>query len=554
MEHNGAAPSRMAARRGPIAAALVACATLAVYSPVFGFDFVNYDDPIYVSKNAQAAQGLSVPGLCWAFRSTQGAAWSPTTRISHLLDVSLYGLDPAGHHATNLLLHTLNALLLFAGLRALTGTFWRSALVAALFALHPVHVESVAWVAERKGVLSTTGWLLATGAYVGWARHGGAPRLTLATLLLALGLMAKPMLVTFPLTLLLLDAWPLGRWSRSAQTRDRLLEKWPLFLVVAGMCAVTLVVQRPAMGLGIEPAPLHLRLANAAVSAVRYLELAVWPTDLAVRHPHPYIAITGGAPLGALRVLVACIVLVALSHALLLRWRRPWTRTGWLWYLVTLLPVIGLVQIGHHAYAERYAYVPLIGIFLIVAWAAEAVAQRGMRWRRGVIAASVTVLVAFGIAARAQLRHWEDSTALFTRAVEISPESGVVHHNLALAYAEAGRTEEALPHFERAIEVEPHNPMYLNNLGWLHRNAGRPRQAIPYHRRAIAVGPRNAVGLNLLGEAYEAAGMLDEAIVSYQAALKVRPNLDSAARNLERADRRRKVLESPTEQKIRRER
>jgi tetratricopeptide (TPR) repeat protein len=275
------------------------------------------------------------------------------------------------------------------------------------------------------------------------------------------------------------------------------------------------------------------------VSAVRYLELAAWPSGLAVLHPHPYLKVTGGTPLGAARVIGACLTLSALCYVLLGRWGRPWTRTGWLWYAVTLLPVIGLVQVGHQAYAERYAYVPLIGIYLIVAWSAGSLAERGEAWRNGAVVAALSVLLAFSIVARGQLQYWRDSTALFTRAVEISPESGVTHHNLAVAHLEAGRFDQAQRHFESAIDIEPRNPSYLNNLGRLHQRAGRPLEAIPYHRRAIAVGPRNAIGKNLLGEAYEAAGMLDQAIATYQAALEVRPNLESAARNLERARKRR---------------
>ncbi len=530
-----------AMRRELVAGVLLTAAIVAVYAPVFGFDFVNYDDPILVSNNPDAARGLSLQGLTWAFTSTQAANWFPTTRISHLLDVSLYGLNPAGHHATNLLLHVVNVLLLFAGLRWLTGAFWRSALVAALFALHPIHVESVAWVSERKGVLSTTFWLLTTGAYVSWARHGGGQRLALATLLLALGLMSKSMLVTLPLTLLLLDAWPLGRWRwrEAADAKARILEKWPLFAVAAASCVVTLTVQDKAMGLGIDPAPLQLRLANAAVSAVRYLELAVWPSGLAVLHPHPYLEITGGAPLGAARVLGACLALAALCTLLLGRWSRPWARTGWLWYAVTLLPVIGLVQVGHQAYAERYGYVPLIGIYLIVAWSAGELAERGEAWRKAAVVAALAVLLVFSSVAHQQLQHWRDSTALFTRGVEISPGSGVTHHNLAVAYLDAGRFDQAQLHFERAIEIEPRNPRYLNNLGRLHQHVGRPLEAVPFHRRAIAVGPRNAIGKNLLGEAYEATGRFDQAIAAYESALEVRPKLAAAARNLDRAEKRR---------------
>ncbi len=494
--HTRQVVSWVAMRRGWIAGALLTVATLAVYAPVLGFEFVNYDDPIIVSNNAKAAHGLSARGLAWAFTSTQAANWFPSTRLSHLLDVTLFGLDPAGHHATNLLLHLANALLLFFGLRWLTGSFWRSLLVAALFALHPVHVENVAWVSERKGVLSTTFWLLTTWAYVAWTRQGGAYRMALTTLLLALGLMSKSMLVSLPLTLLLLDAWPLERWRDMRDTREGVIEKWPLFGVVAVSCLITLYVQRNAMGLGFDPAPVELRLANAASSALRYLELAVWPSGLAVMHPHPYLEITGGRPLGPARVLGACLALAALCWLLLGRWSRPWMRTGWLWYGVTLLPVTGLVQVGHQAYAERYAYVPLMGIYVIVAWSAGMLAERGDAWRRAAVVTSLAALLAFGSVARQQLHHWHDSIALFTRGVEISPESGVTHHNLAVALLVAQRVQPAQQHFELAIEVEPQNPRYLNNLGRLHQLAGRPLEAVPYHERAIAVGPRNAIGKN----------------------------------------------------------
>jgi Flp pilus assembly protein TadD len=339
---------------------LLAVAVLALFWPALGNDFVNYDDDLYVTRNPRVQQGLTSAGVRWAFTTDAAGNWHPLTWLSHQLDWELWGPSPRGHHATSVALHVVNTLLVFWLLDAMTGAPWRSALVAAVFGVHPLHVESVAWVAERKDVLSTCLWLLTTLAYVAWTRRRGTGRYLAVVGGLALGLMAKPMLVTLPFTLLLLDWWPLGRLRKQTDVRPLVLEKLPLFALVAASSVVTWIVQSAAGVMA--PLPLATRVGHAAITYVAYLGKMVWPLHLSAIYPHP-----ARAPLEAV-VPSALLLALVTAVAVWQRRKRPYLLVGWLWYLGTLVPVIGLVQVGASAMADRFTYVPLLGIFVALAW------------------------------------------------------------------------------------------------------------------------------------------------------------------------------------------
>jgi tetratricopeptide (TPR) repeat protein len=465
--------------------------------------------------------GLTSAGIAWAFTERHGVVWQPLTWLSHMLDFELYGATPAGHHLTSVLLHVLNTLLLFGVLRSASRDEGPSAFVAALFALHPLHVESVAWVAERKDVISTSFGLLSLGAYVAWTRHGGLRRQALTAGLLALGLLAKPMLVTLPLVFLLFDAWPLGRLRSARELLPRLREKIPYIALAAAASLVTLVVQRGAMEAS-RSVPFPLRLANALVAYATYLRKTLWPTDLAVHYPHPWIPGTGGVAPDAWQV-AACALLLLVISVLAVRAgpRRLYAPVGWLWFLVTLVPAIGLVQVGTQALADRYTYVPLIGIFIAVAWGGQEMLGHWSPTRRGVAAASA--LAACSAFAWLQIGVWRNSTTLFEhalavhprnttmlvnlgatqesaghidaaigsyqKAVAINPSLAAAHFDLGNALRVRGDLDAALRHYQRSLEIRPHDTLARTNLGGLLLVQGRPREALTHLERAVAARP-----------------------------------------------------------------
>ena len=484
----------------------------ALFWPALGHAFLNYDDDLYVTGNP-SLQERSWPRLLrWAWTTGYAANWHPLTWMSHALDVRLHGLDPRGHHLTSVLLHALNAALLFLVLHRMTGTRWRSAIVAALFAVHPLHVESVAWVAERKDVLSTTFWLLTMLAY---ARHAARPRvgsLAVVSLLLAIGLTAKPMLVTLPVVLLLVDSWPLRR-------KPSIGEKVPLLALAMTSGVVTVLVQRAGTAVGsLEQYPLAARVGNALVAYVLYLVRTVWPADLSVFYPHPATSLPVWLPAAAL------LLLVALTWAAFrLRRRAPFLWTGWLWFVVTLLPVVGLVQVGEQAMADRYTYVPLIGIFLAAVWGvAEAAAA--LRVPRGAVAAAaVGVLLLLSLATRARLADWRDSEALFTRAVEVDADNAIARVNLAVALLDRGALDGAREHLEAALRVRPDDARAHSNLSLALQRLGRPADAERQARAAIAIEPGFAEAHNNLGIALALQGRADEAVEHFRRATVLAP-------------------------------
>ena len=540
-------------RRRRAAAALGAAILLlaaAALAPVLEAGFIVIDDDQYVVENPPVQRGLTAEGLAWAFTSFHSSNWHPLTWVSHMADVELFGLKPAGHHLTNLLLHGANALLLLALLAELTGALLPSALVAALFAVHPLHVQSVAWVAERKDVLAGLFWLLTSLAYVRHVRRPSAATRALVIGLFALGLMAKPMLVTLPAVLLLLDAWPLGRLREGTRGRDALAllrEKAPLFALAAASSLVTFAAQQSAASVvAFERLPLGLRLANASLSCLRYLGKALWPRDLAVFYPYP----AGAAVpwLGA----AAWLVLAALTAAAVaVRRSRPELLAGWLWYLVSLLPVIGLVQVGAQGMADRYTYLPLIGPFVAVAWAARAAVARraALSPRAAAAAALLVVALVAGLAARARREagYWRDSLTLLDRATEVVGENFAVLSFKGVALARAGRLAEALPTLERALQLNPETAVTRYNLASVLAIAGRTGEAASLYRGILAADPREGGAAVALGSLLLGEGDLPAAVHLFEQALGVDPD-DHLARHqlslaLERQGRVSEALE-----------
>jgi tetratricopeptide (TPR) repeat protein len=490
--------------RVPLYASVLALLTLWTFLPVLENDFVRYDDPLYVTKNPRVQAGLTGEGLVWALTANVASNWHPLTLLSHMLDCELFGLEPWGHHLTNLLLHAANTVLLFEVLRRMTGYAGRSAVVAALFGLHPTHVESVAWIAERKDVLSGLFWILALAAWHEYVRQPSRRRYAAVALALTLGLLAKPMVVTLPFVLLLLDLWPLGRLRLEALRKDlprRVREKLPLFGLVAASCVVTLIAQSHALA----RLSLHRRLANAVLAYAGYLGKTIAPQRLAVFYPM-------SPELSAWKVAGTALLILALTAlAVLLVRRAPYVLVGWLWYLGTLVPVIGLVQVGSQAMADRYTYLPSIGLFLIVAWGLPDLLAGRRRARMVLGAAAVLAVAALALGTRLRLRHWADSETLFRHAVAVTGRNHIAHLHLAQILADRGERGPALEHFRTALAIRPamwqiHSSLGRHLLGW-----GRHAEALPYLRNAVRLNPRSATLRRSLATALEKLDRADEA-------------------------------------------
>jgi Flp pilus assembly protein TadD len=506
-----------------LAAALVLI-TIAVYAQVRSHEFVDLDDGGYVVTNVHVNTGLTLENVRWALTTGYAANWHPLTWTSHQIDVSLFGMNPGRHHLMNVAWHVLNTLMLFGLLRVMTGALWRSAFVAAVFAVHPAHVESVAWVSERKDVLSTFFWLAATWAYVDWVRRPAAWRYGLVVVLYALGLLAKPMLVTLPFTLLLLDFWPLHRsalpWAR------RVLEKVPLLAMAMASSVVTAIVQQGGGAIGaVEVVSIADRLANAVVAYGSYLKMLVWPVDLAIFYPYR-MDLPVSSVIGSLIVL-AVITVIA--------WRtrrsQPFVLVGWLWFLGTLVPVIGLVQIGMQALADRYTYVPYIGLLVATAWAGRALAKRahvGSGFLR-VVGAGVVGVLAF--VAHGQAATWATSEAIWLRAAIATTGNARAHNSLGVIYGNRGETELAAAHFQEALRLRPDLTEARNvlpNLGLALMAQGKVPEAVPVLERARQVNPERADLAHQLGLAYFSLDRKDEAIASWRDAVRLNPRFEEA--------------------------
>jgi hypothetical protein len=498
----------------PILAAVGLVALVAaVYWQVGGFGFVNLDDDLYVYENQRVLAGLSEKGFLQAFTTFDAANWHPLTWLSHSLDVQLLGPGPGGLHVMNVLFHGANTLLLFLLLLVTTGQTWRSALVAALFAVHPLHVESVAWISERKDVLSTFFWLLTMLAWVGWVRRPGPWRYAAVAALYALGLLSKPMLVTLPVVLVLFDVWPLGRLPRDVPLPRALWplvrEKVPLLALAAASSAVTILAQsRGGAVMSQEAISVGVRLQNAAVAAATYLWQMVWPTRLAAIYPHP--GLVGGVP--AWQVALSLVVLgAATTLALWSRRRQPAVLVGWLWYLVTLVPVVGIVQVGGQAHADRYTYVPLIGIFLAIAWGIPAGAAATPVRRAGVWATATAVLLLLSVQAHRQVATWRNNFTLYENAIEVTTNNFHAWRNIGSAYDDVGKSEAAIFALRESLRILPTDANTMMLLGIAHGRAGQHGEAMRYLDMAVRGKPESPMVWFNLGVSAALAGRWDRA-------------------------------------------
>jgi len=504
--------------RVPAVCLVLAAITFAVFGQTLTHGFIGYDDNDYVYDNPMVARGLTLKGIVWAFTSFHASNWHPLTWLSHMLDCQLYGLNPAGHHLTNVLLHTATVIVLFLVLRQMTGALWRSAFVAAVFAIHPLRVESVAWVAERKDVLSGLFFMLTIGAYVRYARHPWSlARYGLVALLFALGLMSKPMLVTLPVVLLLLDYWPLQR-VEPGKLSGLVLEKLPLLALSAASCVATLLAQHGGIQSAGSFSP-PMRLANALVACIVYVGQMVWPAGLAPFYPYPL----NGLP--AWKVAPAGMLLAGLSAVILWQRRKqPWLLMGWFWYLVMLLPVLGVLQVGDQAHADRYTYLPQIGIYVGVTWLA---AEWGAKWRVGQAALGglmTAMLAVLMVCAWKQAAYWKNGETLWTHALACAPGNYVAHFNLGNALRLEGRMDEAISHYQNAVQIRSDYPQALNNLGKALLLKGRVDEAITHFQQALEINPGSAQGRFNLGIALLQKGRVEEAIPHLQMGLQIDPD------------------------------
>ena len=515
--------------------------TLTAFWPVIYCEFVNYDDPFYVLRNPHVQQGVNWDSVRWAFTSVHASNWHPLTWISHMLDWQLFGADPSGHHAVNLAFHVVNTALLFLLLQRITHAVWPSALVAALFGIHPLHVESVAWIAERKDVLSTFFWILAIWAYARYCEKRGWRRYAWVVAFFILGLMSKPMVVTLPFLLLLLDFWPLNRTpntihifgrefkirtEKSSGTTDppgveipwsRLLtEKAPLLALAFLSSLITLHAQSNTVQ-PITHFPLMIRLCNAVLSYGRYIFKMLWPAKLSVHYPYIYVWPFWG-------LVAYAVILFGISFMAVRKARRyPYLFVGWFWFIGTLVPTIGLIQVGTQAMADRYSYVPLLGLFIVFAWTVHELATD---WR---IPQTVVVMAALGLIAacvsgtRRQLVYWQDSLVLFQHAVQIGPNDPLSHYNLGVSYLERGQTGKARDHFFEVIKLNPQSPEARNNLANILAMEGKSEEAVEHYKVSLQVRPNDSATEYNLALALSDLGRLEEASLHFEAALKCFP-------------------------------
>jgi len=502
-----------ASRQGAYIYLFLLLAALAAYAQVFQHDFVNYDDPDYVTENAHVRAGLTWEGVRWAFTSGDDANWLPLTRLSHMLDAQLFGLNSGLHHLTNVLLHALSTLLLFAVLRRATGAIWRSAFVAFLFALHPLHVESVAWIAERKDVLSAFFWFLTLWAYVRYVEKPVPGRYWFVLAAFTLGAMSKPMIVTLPFVLLLLDVWPLRRTPPV-----RVLEKVPLFAISVASSLVTYFVQqRGGAVIPLDSLPLTARISNALVSYFVYLWQTIWPVRLAAFYPL--------ADIPAWQVAAAAMALLGVSFlAVRLLRSYPYVAVGWFWYLGTLAPVIGLIQVGTQSRADRYTYLPLVGMFIAIAWGVAGVSERWPRAKPAVLSLSAMACAACFVLTVFQTHHWKNSEALFEHAIEVTSGNYVAYNGLGLALRRQGRLEDAAPNYEQALRIRPYFPDAHTNLGEVLLLTGHPADAIPHLLTALRIKPDSPEAHVNLGAALNKLGRHAESIAEFRQALRLRPD------------------------------
>ncbi len=507
---------------------------LAVYMQVGNHDFLNFDDYTYVTNNPHVASGVTYPNFMWAFTSVDAANWHPITWLSHMIDVQLYGMNPRGHHLTNVVIHTVSALFLFLLLFRVTGALWQNLFVAALFALHPLHVESVAWVAERKDVLGALFWFLTLLLYVAYEEKRKISLYLLTLFAFMLGLMSKPMLVTLPFVMLLIDFWPLDRFEEGRGPRQhlrRLLvltkEKVPFFACSFLSAVITIYAQnRGGAVQDLNEISFRLRSENALIAYVKYIGKTIWPHDLAVLYPFPP-AIPIWQAIGSL------LFLFLVSAAAILTARRHrYITVGWFWFLVTLLPVIGLIQVGGQSMADRYSYIPLTGLFIIAAWGVPDLIK-GLRHRQGILALLAgTVIIASAALTWQQLGYWRDNISLYRHTLQITTDNSSINYNLGLALQAKGDLDAAIQEYREALRITPNSKNAHYNLGLALQTRGDPDAAIQEYRQTLWINPDEADAHYNLGIVLSAKGDLDAAIYEYREALRINHNNANAHNNL----------------------
>lgn len=519
--------------------------TLLVYWPVNNHQFITYDDGEYVNNNPHVRQGLTIRGISWAFTSFHSANWHPVTWLSHMVDCQLYGMNPGRHHLTNLIFHIANTLLLCLVLFRMSGKIRQSAFVAALFALHPLHVESVAWISERKDVVSTFFWMLTLLSYAWYAEKPGLNRYLPALIFFILGLMSKPMLVTLPFVLLLLDYWPLGRISHGAgrlshnkdQEKKRtlflplILEKIPFFILAAASCIVTFFAQKGEGALySIQLLPLKVRISNALFAYTGYMGKMFWPFKLSCFYPFQSISVWQVAGSIVLLGFITLFVIKCIKN-------HPWLAFGWLWYIGTLVPVIGLVQVGAQSMADRYTYIPLIGIFIMISWGGPYLVYKachGNQYAAKMTIATITALMLTFVTAITciQVRYWKNSIILFERAIEVTVDNYVAHYCLGNALIAQNKFSKAALHYSEALKIKPHNARLLRELGLALAQQEDFDTAIQYFSEALHIDPLNADVHSNLGNALAMKGYFDKAALHFNKALKINPDHADAHNNL----------------------
>lgn len=511
---------------------VLAVATVTAFWPVMDAQFVNLDDPTYISDNVRVQRGLTADNIKWAFTTFHGSLWHPLTWLSIMLDCELFGVNAAAMHRVNVGFHVASSVLLFLLLKRVTGARWPSTIVAALFALHPLRVESVAWIAERKDVLSTFFWILTMWSYAEYARRRCAGWYTAAVVCFALGLMCKAMLVTLPFVLLLADVWPLRRIDLQApgwwtQLRRLVLEKLPFFALTA--VSITLTLLAPGHGEGVvalEHLPVSERVENAIVSYARYLGKIFWPADLAVYYPHL-------REWSALVVMGATALMLTVTALAVGAFRRfPWVLVGWLWFVGTLVPVIGLVQVGTQSMADRFTYVPSIGLFVAIVWTAREVLLPRRALRLTGVAAAATILVACSVLTYSQAGHWKNSQTLFARAAKVTPPSTLMLNSMGDALVEQGRPAEALQKFKAALEIDPEDALALGNIANIYFREGKLDLAVEHYQQGLRYKTNSAQLHYNLALALAARGQFAEAIGHHQQALALEPFYLPARLNL----------------------
>ena len=509
-------------RREIIICIFLIAASLVVYWQIINHEFINYDDGLYVTENLHVKAGLTFESIKWAFTTCHASNWHPLTWLSHMLDYELYGLNPMGHHWTSLQIHLINTLLLFFILQYMTGAIWKSAFVATLFALHPQHVESVAWVSERKDVLSAFFGMLTISAYIIYVKKRNLLRYSMVFIFLSLGLMTKPMLVTLPFVLLLLDFWPLKRLKLSLNQTPALLvlikEKIPLLVPVVISSILTLIAQQNVALKTLEMFPLQTRIANALISYASYICKAIWPLHLTIFYPHQGNSISLWYVFGS-GLMIAGSLFIAVNTSK----KYPYITTGLLWFFITLFPVIGIIQVGDQAMADRYTYIPLIGIFIILAWGGSDLLKKWTNKKIIPAILAMSVLLVLTTQSFHQAAHWKNSSTLFENAIKVTENNWLAHNNLGIALFSEGKLDKAIYHYKKALNIKPDTLRAIKNLGLAMFDKGNLKDAFQYFNKAIVINPEDWDAHYKLGCILVKQDKFNEAIRYFSEVIRINP-------------------------------